>query len=65
MSRAARLKTHEALLGDLIDVFQDLLNDIDANQKELELAGRTSDEAKAYRTRKRIRNYLQFCEGRY
>ena len=60
-----RLKTHEELLGDLIDVFKQLLDDIEANQKELKLAGRTSDEAKAHRTRKRIRHYLQFCERRY
>lgn len=57
--RRSRPKTHEQMLSNLIDDFQQLIDEIQVNQKSLEINDRTSDEAKYHRTRKIIRNWMR------
>jgi hypothetical protein len=65
MNRRPALKTHEALLGDLVEQCQLILNEIDVHQKKLRLEGRTSDADKYYRTKKVIRSWCMGMEKRY
>jgi hypothetical protein len=48
------LKTHEDIMKELIDSFEKLLNEIEVSQKQLEMSGRTSVQARFFRTRKVI-----------
>lgn len=63
--RRVSLKTHEDLLGDLVNQCQLILDEIEIHQKQLKLDGRTSDADKYFRTLKVMKKWTAGMGIRY
>ena len=59
------LKTHETLLSYFAESVSKVLNEIDINQRALAESGRTSDQAKYFRTKKILKKWFYENGNRY